>query len=351
MLQWFKKWAYLTILMSMLLGSGYGHAANYATLYEAARAGDLQKVNEFIAMGADVNMREEFTGRAPLFAALKSKKPEVVKALLDAGANVHSKGTMYSDSPIGYALGLDNPAILKLLMERGVNVNEKDSSGTTLFAIALMEACNSGHTSTVAMLLDHGADVNMEMGEIDAMSMSPLGGAILSKNNKLSRLLLERGANANGKINMGNGKFSLLALATAMNQTEVVKLLLAGGASKEGMGKDMPIAKAYMKELQEYRLRGYQAQLKADLKNIYTASQAYLSDNPSGTVTAMKQLKNFVRLSDNVEFVRANLSEKKGVIVLRHKELKNINTKLVKGLKAGEGMVTHEGALVCPELK
>jgi type IV pilus assembly protein PilA len=33
-----------------------------------------------------------------------------------------------------------------------------------------------------------------------------------------------------------------------------------------------------------YRLRGYNATSKSDLKNAYTASQAYFSDNPTGTV-------------------------------------------------------------------
>jgi type IV pilus assembly protein PilA len=33
-----------------------------------------------------------------------------------------------------------------------------------------------------------------------------------------------------------------------------------------------------------YRIRGYNATAKSDLKNAYTASQAYFSDAPSGTV-------------------------------------------------------------------
>jgi prepilin-type N-terminal cleavage/methylation domain-containing protein len=33
-----------------------------------------------------------------------------------------------------------------------------------------------------------------------------------------------------------------------------------------------------------YRLRGYNATAKSDLKNAYTASQAYFSDNPTGTL-------------------------------------------------------------------
>jgi len=33
-----------------------------------------------------------------------------------------------------------------------------------------------------------------------------------------------------------------------------------------------------------YRLRGYNATAKSDLKNMYTASQAFFSDSPAGTV-------------------------------------------------------------------
>lgn len=34
-----------------------------------------------------------------------------------------------------------------------------------------------------------------------------------------------------------------------------------------------------------YRLRGYNATARSDLKNAYTAAQAYFSDTPTGTVT------------------------------------------------------------------
>lgn len=35
-----------------------------------------------------------------------------------------------------------------------------------------------------------------------------------------------------------------------------------------------------------YRKRGYNASANADIKNAYTAAQAYFSDTPSGTVTS-----------------------------------------------------------------
>jgi type IV pilus assembly protein PilA len=41
-----------------------------------------------------------------------------------------------------------------------------------------------------------------------------------------------------------------------------------------------------------YRLRGYNATSKSDLKNAYTASQAYFSDHPTGTV-ALADIANY----------------------------------------------------------
>ena len=48
-----------------------------------------------------------------------------------------------------------------------------------------------------------------------------------------------------------------------------------------------------------YRLRGYNTAAKADLKNSYTAAQAYFSDSPAATLTAGKlALGGFVPTSN-----------------------------------------------------
>ncbi len=39
-----------------------------------------------------------------------------------------------------------------------------------------------------------------------------------------------------------------------------------------------------------YRIRGYNASAKSDLKNAYTSSQAYFSDNPAGSIAAAADL-------------------------------------------------------------
>jgi prepilin-type N-terminal cleavage/methylation domain-containing protein len=48
-----------------------------------------------------------------------------------------------------------------------------------------------------------------------------------------------------------------------------------------------------------YRLRGYNTAAKADLKNAYTAAQAYFSDSPAATLNAAKlALGGFVGTSN-----------------------------------------------------
>src|SRR4030067_129927 len=42
-----------------------------------------------------------------------------------------------------------------------------------------------------------------------------------------------------------------------------------------------------------YKKRGYNASAKSDLKNIYTAAQAYFSDNPTGTIATTNNLAPF----------------------------------------------------------
>jgi type IV pilus assembly protein PilA len=55
-----------------------------------------------------------------------------------------------------------------------------------------------------------------------------------------------------------------------------------------------------------YRLRGYNATAKSDLKNAYTASQAYFTDSPTGTFAAVDLATYGYRQSTNVMFTVGN---------------------------------------------
>ena len=52
-------------------------------------------------------------------------------------------------------------AVAQLLLKAGSDANFADTLGTT----ALMEASAAGSVETVKLLLDHGADVNAQVGE------------------------------------------------------------------------------------------------------------------------------------------------------------------------------------------
>jgi hypothetical protein len=54
-------------------------------------------------------------------------------------------------------------------------------------------------------------------------------------------------------------------------------------------------------------LRGYNATAKSDLKNAYTASQAYFTDSPAGTIAGYSDLNNYgYRQSTGVMFTLGN---------------------------------------------
>ena len=67
----------------------------------------------------------------------------------------------------------------------------------------------------------------------------------------------------------------------------------------------------------QYRKRGYKADLQANLKNAYTAGQAYLSDYPTATISTSAALTTGgYKNSTGVSFSSANLTASSGGITL-----------------------------------
>lgn len=67
-----------------------------------------------------------------------------------------------------------------------------------------------------------------------------------------------------------------------------------------------------------YRTRASITEINSDAKHAYTAAQAYLTDNPSATVTTIDQLRiGGYSKSPNVSFVSGSMSVSGGYIELR----------------------------------
>jgi prepilin-type N-terminal cleavage/methylation domain-containing protein len=68
----------------------------------------------------------------------------------------------------------------------------------------------------------------------------------------------------------------------------------------------------------KYRLRAYKTAIDSDTKNAYTAAQAYLTDYPSGVVSAVGMInKGGHRLTQNVNFTNGNMTLSSGKIELK----------------------------------
>jgi ankyrin repeat protein len=124
-------------------------------LFEAAALGDVARLRELLAAGADPN---EFApdGFTPLTLASFFKQPEAARLLLDNGAEVHQRARHEQ---------------IKVLPIHSA-------------------AADGGSVEIVRMLLDAGADVNAEQpGGFRAIDAARQDG-----NAELEHLLLERGA-------------------------------------------------------------------------------------------------------------------------------------------------------------
>ena len=83
-----------------------------------------------------------------------------------------------------------------------------------------------------------------------------------------------------------------------------------------------------------YKTRGYKTELRADLKNAYTAAQAYLSDTPTGTIDAIAKLTGAgYKASPNVSLKSGNLTAAAGNIILTHSVL------------SADGTVDYQGSI------
>src|SRR6056297_3086368 len=93
-------------------------------LQNAIKKNDIEKVEQKISEGADINY--QFNGRNALHAACDSKSPEMVQLILDAGVNVNArrdKGegiTTLQNAIRNYRVPFE---IIEMLLDHGAKFN------------------------------------------------------------------------------------------------------------------------------------------------------------------------------------------------------------------------------------
>jgi hypothetical protein len=145
-----------------------------------------------------------------LLAATRKGDLAKVKALLDKGASVNAKSP-YGQTPLFFACDRGYSEIAKLLVDRGADVNVED---TFYHATPLSWAARKNHTDIVKLLIDHGAKspamvlmmgaqsgsmdlvkIGLGKGPVDKSVLSQaLAAAAKAKNEQIVSLLKENGA-------------------------------------------------------------------------------------------------------------------------------------------------------------
>jgi outer membrane protein assembly factor BamB len=108
-------------------------SANEA-LFEAARAGDVARIEAALAQGADVNATSRYNVTALIFAASNGRL-EAVRALVARGANVNAQDSFYRSSAAGMATSNGHVDVAVYLLQNGWKGTRQDVQ----FALATAE--------------------------------------------------------------------------------------------------------------------------------------------------------------------------------------------------------------------
>jgi len=94
----------------------------------------------------------------PLIGAARSGDAQAVKTLLAHGADPNQRWGVNYWTPLMHAIHKDQRASVEALVAGGADLNARCGDGMT----ALMMAAGYGYADIVQVLLDHGADPNLE---------------------------------------------------------------------------------------------------------------------------------------------------------------------------------------------
>jgi ankyrin repeat protein/ribosomal protein L40E len=299
-------------------------------LLKAAREGDVEKVKDLLARGADPNAIR--LGTTPLHIAAGHGRFDIVKILVENGANVNVKDLM-GFTPLHSAILGNHLAIVKFLIENGADVNAKVENCLTKWnwCTSLHLAAFAGDPNIIRFLIDRGADLNAK----DGAGLTPLHIAARYGHPSVVELLIHHGADVNAKSNTGSTPLheAIEGLASAREPQaldkylNVAKLLIDHGGdvnAKEGLLGWTPLhcaAKWGFDDLVKLLLESGADPAVADLKGRTPADVAEENNN--------KYLAETIR-SWSKKIIKVKPSDKSQVKIVAVKKKKDKNEKTLE---------------------
>lgn len=188
----------------------------------AARAGNIDKVLEFLKNGVDISTCNQ-NGLNALHLAAKEGHKELVEELLQRGASVDSS-TKKGNTALHIASLAGQKEVVKLLVSRGADVNAQSQNGFTPLYMAAQE----NHLEVVRYLLEN--EGNQSIATEDGFT--PLAIALQQGHNSVVSLLLEH--DTKGKV-----RLPALHIAARKDDTKSAALLLQNDHNADVQSKMM----------------------------------------------------------------------------------------------------------------
>lgn len=191
-------------------------------LLRAAQAGDIDRIQQLLAAGADIETKNK-EGETALFIASREDRPVVVQTLINAGANVHAL-TKSKSTPLTIAASCGRTPSAEALLRAGAHINAPNKDNIT----PLHMAAAWNKLATTQYLIRRGADVNIPSND----GQTPLHRAIAKGFFDIARTLIGAGANIHAVNKKGETPLNSIRYVGphASTYESCINLLLGKGA-------------------------------------------------------------------------------------------------------------------------
>ncbi|KXZ50900.1 hypothetical protein GPECTOR_14g148 [Gonium pectorale] len=107
---------------------------------DAAKYGDEEAVEDFIAIGKDLNEGDP-QGRTALHYSVAYDHAVIAKMLIDEGANLEVRDSM-NNTPLHYACGYGRTGLARMLLDAGADKTVQNNTGKTPIDLARLDGRN-----------------------------------------------------------------------------------------------------------------------------------------------------------------------------------------------------------------